>query len=163
MLIAHFIEFSSDPACTISITSFQPFSLGKALKPLPRSAFEVRKSNDCWDHVPGTEARVRRSHSWTMFIMLTELIDFPVETYVSPTQTQCVNINYHIPEDEESQKFSDQRWERLRKYRRYYERYGVCIAQSTAAWLRRILGWHNGDTQVWLFNYRIKHDTKNAN
>lgn len=36
-----------------------------------------------------------------------------VETYISPTQTDCFNINYHIPEDGESEKFSSQRWERL--------------------------------------------------
>ena len=33
--------------------------------------------------------------------------------YLSPTQTDCINVNYHIPEDETSDKFSDQRWERL--------------------------------------------------
>ncbi|RWS29885.1 Claudin domain-containing protein 1-like protein [Leptotrombidium deliense] len=37
-------------------------------------------------------------------------------TYTSPTQTQCININYYIPEDDVSDKFSDQRWERLRKH-----------------------------------------------
>lgn len=36
-----------------------------------------------------------------------------IETYVSPTQTDCFNINYHIPDDAISDKFSDQRWERL--------------------------------------------------
>lgn len=36
-----------------------------------------------------------------------------MDTYVSPTQTDCINVNYYIPEDEVSDKFSDQRWERL--------------------------------------------------
>lgn len=35
------------------------------------------------------------------------------ETYTSPTQTQCFNVNYYIPENEESDKFSEERWERL--------------------------------------------------
>lgn len=33
--------------------------------------------------------------------------------YMSPIQTECENINYYIPEDETSDKFSEQRWERL--------------------------------------------------
>jgi hypothetical protein len=36
-----------------------------------------------------------------------------VPTYLSPTQTECFNIDYYIPENEISDKFSDQRWERL--------------------------------------------------
>lgn len=36
-----------------------------------------------------------------------------LETYTSPTQSQCVNIDYYIPDDEVSDSFSDQRWERL--------------------------------------------------
>lgn len=39
-----------------------------------------------------------------------------VETYTSPTQTQCFNVNYYIPEDEVSDKFSDDRWDRTREY-----------------------------------------------
>lgn len=35
---------------------------------------------------------------------------------MSPLQTDCVNVNYYIPEDEVSDQFSEQRWERLRKY-----------------------------------------------
>lgn len=41
---------------------------------------------------------------------------FSVNTYMSPLQTDCVNVNYYIPEDEVSDQFSEQRWERLRKY-----------------------------------------------
>jgi len=37
--------------------------------------------------------------------------DFVV--YTSPTQQECFNVNYYIPEDENSDKFSDERWERL--------------------------------------------------
>lgn len=36
-----------------------------------------------------------------------------LETYLSPTQTDCINVNYYIPEDETSDKFNDQRWEAL--------------------------------------------------
>lgn len=36
-------------------------------------------------------------------------------TYLSPTQTECFNIDYYIPENKESDGFSDMRWERLRK------------------------------------------------
>lgn len=42
-----------------------------------------------------------------------------VETYTSPTQTQCFNVNYYIPEDEVSDKFSDDRWDRTREYHRF--------------------------------------------
>lgn len=44
------------------------------------------------------------------------LFSRPVETYTSPTQTQCFNVNYYIPEDEVSDKFSDDRWDRTREY-----------------------------------------------
>ncbi|KAH7943916.1 hypothetical protein HPB52_013124 [Rhipicephalus sanguineus] len=37
-----------------------------------------------------------------------------LETFMSPVQTDCVNVNYYIPENEESDGFSEQRWERLR-------------------------------------------------
>ncbi|XP_037570912.1 transmembrane protein 114 [Dermacentor silvarum] len=36
-----------------------------------------------------------------------------LETFMSPVQTDCVNVNYYIPENEESDGFSEQRWERL--------------------------------------------------
>lgn len=36
-----------------------------------------------------------------------------VDLYMSPIQTECLNINYYIPEDETSDKFTEQRWERL--------------------------------------------------
>ncbi|XP_017488070.1 PREDICTED: uncharacterized protein LOC108376377 [Rhagoletis zephyria] len=36
-----------------------------------------------------------------------------VPTYLSPTQTECFNIDYYIPENKESDGFSDMRWERL--------------------------------------------------
>ncbi|KAH9365433.1 hypothetical protein HPB48_010139 [Haemaphysalis longicornis] len=40
-------------------------------------------------------------------------IPTPVETFMSPVQTDCVNVNYYIPEDEQSDHFSEQRWERM--------------------------------------------------
>ncbi|XP_076309625.1 claudin domain-containing protein 1-like [Tachypleus tridentatus] len=36
-----------------------------------------------------------------------------VSTYVSPVQTECININYYLPEDKISDDFSEERWERL--------------------------------------------------
>ncbi|XP_076312200.1 claudin domain-containing protein 1-like [Tachypleus tridentatus] len=36
-----------------------------------------------------------------------------VKTYISPVQTECVNIDYFIPENEISDTFSDTRWTRL--------------------------------------------------
>ena len=50
-----------------------------------------------------------------------------VETYISPTQTDCFSINYYIPEDEESDKFSDQRWERLHMARSVIVSFVVCF------------------------------------
>lgn len=38
-----------------------------------------------------------------------------LKTYLSPTQSECININYHIPEDEETDQYDSMRWERLRK------------------------------------------------
>lgn len=36
-----------------------------------------------------------------------------LKTYLSPTQAECININYHIPEDEETDQFDNFRWHRL--------------------------------------------------
>jgi len=36
-----------------------------------------------------------------------------LKTYLSPTQSECININYHIPEDEETDQFDNLRWHRL--------------------------------------------------
>lgn len=36
-----------------------------------------------------------------------------LKTYLSPTQAECININYHIPEDEETDSFDNFRWHRL--------------------------------------------------
>lgn len=36
-----------------------------------------------------------------------------MKTYLSPTQAECININYHIPEDAETDGFDDLRWHRL--------------------------------------------------
>ena len=52
-----------------------------------------------------------------------------LETYVSPTQTECVNVDYHVPEDAVSDKYSDQRWERLQMAR------GVIVAFAAAFFL----------------------------
>lgn len=35
------------------------------------------------------------------------------KTYISPVQTECININYYIPDNEVSDSFSDARWDRL--------------------------------------------------
>lgn len=40
-----------------------------------------------------------------------------MEVYISPTETHCVNIDYHIPEDKESAQFSEDLKARLRKSR----------------------------------------------
>uniref|UniRef100_A0A6G1SEG3 Claudin domain-containing protein 1 n=1 Tax=Aceria tosichella TaxID=561515 RepID=A0A6G1SEG3_9ACAR len=40
-----------------------------------------------------------------------------VKTYLSPTQSECFNINYHIPEDEETDQFDNLRWHRLHMQR----------------------------------------------
>lgn len=36
-----------------------------------------------------------------------------LNTYVSPTYSDCININYHIPENEETDRFDSLRWHRL--------------------------------------------------
>ncbi|XP_015791069.1 transmembrane protein 178A [Tetranychus urticae] len=63
-----------------------------------------------------------------------------LETYLSPTQTQCVNVDYHIPEDEESQKFSDQRWERLHLARSVVALYVVAFFLLTLSFFTGIAG-----------------------
>lgn len=65
-----------------------------------------------------------------------------IETYVSPTQTDCFNVNYHIPEDAISDKFSDQRWERLQMSR------GV-IASFAAAFFLLFLSFFTGIAGCW--------------
>jgi len=50
-----------------------------------------------------------------------------LDTYLSPTQTECINVNYYIPEDEVSDKFSDQRWERLHMARSVVALYVVAF------------------------------------
>jgi len=50
-----------------------------------------------------------------------------VPTYLSPTQTECFNIDYYIPENEVSDKFSDQRWERLHMARSVVALYMVAF------------------------------------
>jgi len=47
------------------------------------------------------------------------------ETYTSPTQTQCFNVNYYVPEDEQSDKFSEERWERIHMSRSVVALYAV--------------------------------------
>lgn len=65
-----------------------------------------------------------------------------VETYVSPTQTECINVNYYIPEDAVSDKFSDQRWERLQMGR-------AVIASFAAAFFLLFLSFFTGIAGCW--------------
>jgi hypothetical protein len=65
-----------------------------------------------------------------------------LETYVSPTQTDCVNVNYYIPEDESSDKFSDQRWERLHMAR-------SVVALFIAAFFFLFLSFFTGIAGCW--------------
>lgn len=49
---------------------------------------------------------------------------FSAPLYMSPVQTECLNLDYYIPQNQENEntkKFSDQRWERIRKF--YYSLY----------------------------------------
>lgn len=48
-----------------------------------------------------------------------------LKTYLSPTQSECININYHIPEDNESDNFEPQRWHRLHMARSVVALYAV--------------------------------------
>lgn len=36
-----------------------------------------------------------------------------VPTYMSPVQTECINVNYHIPEGQETKDFDQNQWTRL--------------------------------------------------
>jgi len=65
-----------------------------------------------------------------------------VETYISPTQTDCFNVNYYIPEDETSDKFSDQRWERLHMAR-------AVVALYIAAFFFLFLSFFTGIAGCW--------------
>lgn len=65
-----------------------------------------------------------------------------VETYISPTQTDCINIDYFIPENEISDKFSDQRWERLHMAR-------SVIALFAASFFLLFLSFFTGIAGCW--------------
>jgi len=65
-----------------------------------------------------------------------------LETYVSPTQTDCINVNYYIPEDAVSDKFSDVRWDRLQMSR------GV-IVSFAASFFLMVLCFFTGVAGCW--------------
>lgn len=50
-------------------------------------------------------------------VFICTCIYFAVETYLSPVETHCMNIDYFIPDEEnETRGFSDDAMARLRKY-----------------------------------------------
>ncbi|KAF7492264.1 hypothetical protein SSS_03949 [Sarcoptes scabiei] len=63
-------------------------------------------------------------------------------TYLSPTQTECFNIDYFIPETKESDAFSDTRWERLHMAR-------TVIALYMMAFFFIVLSFFTGVAGCW--------------
>lgn len=66
-----------------------------------------------------------------------------VKTYFSPTRTECLNVNYYIPGDSVSDKFSDQRWKRLQMGR-------AVVAFFAAAFFLLFLSFFTGIAGRWL-------------
>ncbi|KAI1292784.1 Claudin domain-containing protein 1 [Halotydeus destructor] len=65
-----------------------------------------------------------------------------LDTYISPTQTDCINVNYYIPEDEVSDSFSDTRWERLHMAR-------AVVASFIVAFFFLFLSFFTGIAGCW--------------
>ncbi|XP_022666399.1 transmembrane protein 114-like isoform X1 [Varroa jacobsoni] len=69
-----------------------------------------------------------------------------MNTYMSPLQTDCVNVNYYIPEDEVSDQFSEQRWERLHMAR-------SCVALFIVSFFLSFLSFWTGIAGCWKRSY----------
>ncbi|XP_074598578.1 claudin domain-containing protein 1 [Brevipalpus obovatus] len=106
-----------------------------------RNVTKERISNDKYDEFE-TDLRYFSRDEGLFRICFVNKKPKGLETYVSPTQTQCININYHIPEDEESQRFSDQRWERLHLAR-------SVVALYVVAFFLLILSFFTGIAGCW--------------